>query len=207
MTRNELRKLRGELKPYIAAITAIGGRTTQSIFNHVFEEDGQGIEFDDDEDWMTRLLANLIIEDLIQNQEHARTPKDVTVNEQKIVATMAAALLQCIRMRSLVADGYSPSMASDYVISQFVLLAVNDLDIDLDRSIIVWQLLEDLTLKLGSALRRLNPVFTMVKKEVVESKDPRYATFVLIANLENRRVDKMLLKKIMAEEEEGWWKA
>ena len=206
MQRADIRKLRRELKPYVAAITKIGGRTTQSIFDHAFEEEGESIEFDDDKDWMFRLLAKIILDDLIEDQEHARTRKDVTVKEQKIVETMAAALLQCIRMRSLVADGYSPSMASDYVISEFVLLAVNDPK--LDRAIIAWQLLEDLSLQLGSAPRRLAPVFTLAREEVAESKDPSYATFVLIANLGNRRIDQMLLRKIGADDaEEKWWGA
>ena len=58
----------------------------------------------------------------------------------------------------------------------------------------------------GPAMRRLAPIFHLAMEEVSESKDPSYGTFVLIANLTDRRIDQILLRKIGAgDKEEGWW--
>ena len=206
MKQWEIRKLRRELEPYVASITKIGGRTTQSVFDLVFEEEGKTIEFEEDDSWMARLLAKMIIDDLIAEQEHAKIPKNVTEAEQQIVETMATGLLQSLKTRALIIEGYAPSMITEYVVSEFVKMAINDPN--LDRAIIAWRLLEDLSMNFGSAMRRLAPIFTLAREEVAESKDPSYATFVLIANLGNRRIDQMLLRKIGADDaEERWWGA
>jgi hypothetical protein len=205
MQRGEIRKLRRELEPYVASITKIGGRTTQSVFDLVFEEEGKTIEFEEDDSWMARLLAKMIIDDLIAEQEHAKIPKNVTLEEQQIVETMATGLLQSLKMRSLVIENYAPSMMTEYLVSELVKMAINDQN--LDRAIIAWRLLEDLTMRFGRAMRQLAPVFTLAREEVAESMDPGYATFVLIANLADSRVDQILLRIIGADDaQEKWWK-
>ena len=203
MQRGEIRKLRRELEPYVASITKIGGRTTQSVFDLVFEEEGKTIEFEEDDSWMARLLAKMIIDDLIAEQEHAKITKNVTPEEQQIVETMATGLLQSLKMRSLVVENYAPSMMTEYLVSELVKMAINDQN--LDRAIIAWHLLEDLSMRFGRAMRQLAPVFTLAREEVAESKDTSYATFVLIANLGNRKIDQMILRKIGADDAEERW--
>jgi hypothetical protein len=206
MQRAEIRRLRRELKPYVASITKIGGQTTQSVFDHVFEEEGKTVEFEEDDSWMARLLAKMIIDDLIADQEHAKTPKNVTLEEQQIVENMATMLLQCLKTRALIVEGYAPSMMTEYLVAELVKMAINDQN--LDRAIIAWRLLEDLSMMFGSAMRRLAPVFTLAREEVAESMDPGYAVFVLIANLSDRRMDKLILQNFASDDDENtWWQA
>lgn len=204
MQRADIRKLRRELKPYVAAITKIGATTVKSIFDDVWDKAGKDIGFEEDDAWMARFLAKMVIDDLIEDQEQSRTPKDVTLLHQNIVESMATVLLQCLKTRAIIVEGYVPSMTTEYVVSEFVKMAINDSN--LDRAIIAWRLIEDLAMSFGPAMRRLAPIFTLAREEVSESKDPSYGTFVLIANLTDRRIDQILLRKIGAgDEEEGWW--
>ena len=203
-TQSEFRKLRREMAPYVEVIAKIGATTVKSIFDDVWDKAEKDIGFEEDDAWMARFLAKMVIDDLIEDQEQSRTPKDVTLLHQNIVESMATVLLQCLKTRAIIVEGYVPSMTTEYVVSEFVKMAINDSN--LDRAIIAWRLLEDLSMSFGPAMRRLAPVFTLAREEVAESKDPSYATFVLIANLGNRRIDQILLRKIGAgDKEEGWW--
>ena len=200
-THYELKKLRKEMAPYIETIFSIGGAATKSIFDGVWDQDESDAGFEEDDSWMARLLAKITIDGLIEDQEQSR--KDVTHLHQSIVEKMAGLLCQSLKTRALIVEGYAPSMTTDYVISEFVIMAINDSN--LDRAIIAWRLLENLSMRFGSAVRRLTPVFTLARKEITESQDASYATFVLIANLGDRRIDQMLLRKIGAGDSDEWW--
>ena len=121
------------------------------------EQRGKGIGFEEDDAWMSRFLAKMVIDDLIEDQEQSRTPKDVTLLHQNIVESMATVLLQCLKTRAIIVEGYVPSMTTEYVVSEFVKMAINDSN--LDRAIIAWRLLEDLSMSFGPAMRRLAPIF------------------------------------------------
>jgi hypothetical protein len=85
------------------------------------------------------------------------------------------------------------------------MLAVEEGDLNIAE--MIWDLLEQLSVKFGSA-RRLAPVFSLVRREIAESKDPSFAAFVLIANLSDRKMDKLILKNFASDDDENtWWQA
>ena len=204
MPHSELRKIRRQLQPYIEIIVPIGGLTTQTIFDAVFEESAS-LESDEDDAWVQRFLERMAIEELISNQEPAKMSLSVTVNHQELVRIMAMTLAQRLKMRSLVVEGYSSRLMSDFVFAQFVEIAVNADDVDF--ALMAWGVLEQLALKFGASERQLAKVFAVVQQEVSESRDPSYAVFVLISTLGGRRIEKLLLKKIVSDDDDNsaWW--
>jgi len=205
MEKSEIRKLRRELLPFIEVITAIGGTSTQTIFDLVFEEEGRSIEFEEDDSWLARFLARTIIDDLVSDQEPGKMALNVTVKHQKLVRIMATALAQSLSMRALVLEGYHPSLMSAYIFNEFVAMGVDEVDVDF--ALMIWNVLEKLAIKFGSAERRLADVFTIVRQEVAESMDPSFASFVLISKLGNRKLERMILKNIVSDDDdtESWW--
>jgi len=206
MDRSDLKRLRRELLPYVTTITAIGSTSTQTIFDSVFDriEENASLEYEENDEWMQRFFQRMVIEELITDQHPAKMILSVSVKHQELVRIMATALAQGLKMRSLIREGYSPALMSDYVLRYLVEIAVNEVDVDF--ALMVWGVLEQLVLKFGSAERRLAGVFALVKQEVSESRDPSYATFVLISTLGDRRLDKMILKKIVSDSDtEAWW--
>lgn len=205
MDQSNLKRLRRELLPYVTTITAVGSTSTQTIFDSVFDriEENASLEYEENDEWMQRFFQRTIIEELIQDQQPEKM-MNVSVKHQELVRIMATALAQGLKMRSLIREGYSPALMSDYVLRYLVEIAVNEVDVDF--ALMVWGVLEQLVLKFGSAERRLAGVFALVKQEVLESRDASYATFVLISTLGDRRLDKMILKKIVSDNDtEAWW--
>lgn len=186
-------------------ITEIGGRATQSIFDGVYEEEGKSIEAEEEDEWMVRFLQKMVIDDLIREQEASKIAKTISIQDQQLVRVMAEALGQALKMRALVKEGYSSTYMLDYVLNTFVGLAVDGVNEEVAER--VWSLLEQLSMKFSSA-RRLAPVFSLVRQEIAESKDPAFASFVLIANLGSRRLDKLILKNLGSDDaEDTWWQA
>ena len=205
MDQSNLKRLRRELLPYVTTITAVGSTSTQTIFDSVFDriEENASLEYEENDEWMQRFFQRTIIEELIKDQQPKKM-MNVSVKHQELVRIMATALAQGLKMRSLIREGYSPALMSDYVLRYLVEIAVNEVDVDF--ALMVWGVLEQLVLKFGSAERRLAGVFALVKQEVLESRDASYATFVLISTLGDRRLDKMILKKIVSDNDtEAWW--
>ena len=205
MDQSNLKRLRRELLPYVTTITAVGSTSTQTIFDSVFDriEENASLEYEENDEWMQRFFQRTIIEELIKDQQPKKM-MNVSVKHQELVRIMATALAQGLKMRSLIREGYSPALMSDYVLRYLVEIAVNEVDVDF--ALMVWGFLEQLVLKFGSAERRLAGVFALVKQEVLESRDASYATFVLISTLGDRRLDKMILKKIVSDNDtEAWW--
>jgi hypothetical protein len=204
MNRSKLRKLERDLKPYIDTIIGIGGPLTQAIFDSVWEEESKSIEAEEEYEWMARFLQKMVVDDVIQKQAAYKMPKPISIQDQKIVHIMAEALFESLKMRSLVEEGYDSKYMLAYVLNTFVMLAVEE-EV-LEEAEIIWYLLEQLSVKFGSA-RRLAPVFSLVRREIAESKDPSFSVFVLLANLGDRKIDKLILKNFASDDENTWWQA
>ena len=205
MNRAQLRKLERDLKPYIDTIIGIGGPSTQSIFDSVWEEESKSIEAEEEYEWMAGFLQKMVVDDLIQKQAASKIAKTISIQDQQIVRIMAEALFTSLKMRSLVEEGYDSKYMLEYVINTFVMLAVEEGDLNVAE--MLWNLLEQLSVKFGSA-RRLAPVFSQVRREIAESKDPGFAAFVLISSLGSRKMDKLILKNFESDDADNtWWQA
>jgi hypothetical protein len=204
LNRSELRKLERDINPYIETIIEIGGPSTQAIFDRIWEVESKSIEAEEEYEWMAIFLQNMIVDDVIQKQAAYKIAKPISIQDQKIVCIMAEALFESLKMRSLVEEGYDCKYMLAYVLNTFVMLAVEE-EV-LEEAEIIWYLLEQLSVKFGSA-RRLAPVFSLVRREIAESKDPSFSVFVLLANLGDRKIDKLILKNFASDDENTWWQA
>jgi hypothetical protein len=205
LNRSELRKLERDINPYIETIIEIGGPSTQAIFDRIWEVESKSIEAEEEYEWMARFLQKMIVDDVIQKQAAYKIAKPISIQDQKIVCIMAEALFESLKMRSLVEEGYDCKYMLAYVLNTFVMRAVEEGDLNVAE--MIWGMLEQLSAKFGSA-RRLAPVFSLVRREIAESKDTSFAAFVLIANLSDQRMDKLILNNFASDDDENtWWQA
>ena len=204
LNRSELRKLERDINPYIETIIEIGGPSTQAIFDRIWEVESKSIEAEEEYEWMAKFLQKMVVDDVIQKQAAYRIAKPISIQDQKIVRIMAEALFESLKMRSLVEEGYDCKYMLAYVLNTFVMLAVEEGDLNIAE--MIWDLLEQLSVKFGSA-RRLAPVFSLVRREIAESKDPSFSVFVLLANLGDRDIEKLILKNFASDDENTWWQA
>ena len=206
MSRSEIRKLRRLIEPYVKAAITIGKSSTQCIFDQVYAEESACVEYEQDDEWLSRFMAQTVIDEFISENQLGKIPKAVSVAEQKLVRVMAIALSHSLKMRSLVIDGYHPSLMKDYIFKTLLDLAVDEESAEC--AAMHWSLLRDLARAFGSSEHRLSRTFDEIAKEVAAHGDPKFAVFVLISNLGNRRIERMLLKGIVVSDDEandGWF--